>query len=484
MAVLVCITILISCGLSIPAKILPQSSQLSPSSQPDPLPDIIPNIAPDPVASREKAKHTPTRTLGDRLPDKPTLVPAYKIPVDTLGFTAPGAIYLGQRNTLASLDFLGEDHLLFTFRVPGLIRREDGHKPGEDERQIRALVVNIKTGQAEAEALWTVHDRGRYLWMLKDGHFVLRDRDILQQGDSSLVLKPLFQFPGPVDWLEMDPQQLYIVTNSREPANAEPKPGQVDSPSTAQATMEADAQNAAASPHPRTPPDPNASTSPDPKSSTPPDTVVRILERSTGKVMLVSRVRSTVHLPINSEGYLERLRGNGQTWLLNLNLFTGGSRVLGRVESSCAPDLDFISQNEFLIKSCAAKGEPRMIAFSTDGNRLWEDDATTSAIWPITVMGPDGSRLARETLQVSHAVNAFNPLDSDDIKGQLVRIINTADGSVALESAANPPLDTGGNVAISPTGNRAAILTDGAIQVFDLPPPAAPPPSPSASAAH
>jgi hypothetical protein len=99
-------------------------------------------------------------------------------------------------------------------------------------------------------------------------------------------------------------------------------------------------------------------------------------------------------------------------------------------------------------------------------------------------MGPDGTRLARETLQVSRPVNAYNPIDTDDIKGQMVRIINTADGSVALEAAANPPLDVGGNVAISPSGRRAAILTDGAIQVFDLPPAPPLPASAAAPAAH
>jgi hypothetical protein len=330
--------------------------------------------------------------------------------------------------------------------------------------------VNVKTGQPQAEALWTVHDRARYLWMLKDGHFLLRDRDILQQGDSSLVLKPLFQFPGFVDYLEMDPQRLYIVTNSHEPASVEPRPGQVDSPLNAQATIETDGKPPASAAAPVAP--------------APLDFVVRILERSTGKVMLVSRVRSTIHLPINADGYLERLRGNGQTWMLNLNYFTGGSRILGRVESSCPPVFDFISQNEFLVTTCAGRGEPRLVAFTTDGIRLWEDDATTLAIWPVTVMGPDGSRLARESLQVSRPVNAYNPIDSDDIKGQLVRIINAADGSVALEAVANPPLDMGGNVALSPTSRRAAILTDGAIQVFDLPPPPPMPAAPAPPAAH
>jgi hypothetical protein len=435
-------------GVLPPGKVIAQSNQPNPTVQSGALPDIAPNGA--------KEKHIPVRVLGDRLPEMPTVAASVTIPVAPMGFTAPGPIYLGQRHSMASLDFLNDDHLLFTFRVPGLIRRENGHKPGEDERQIRAVVVDVKTGRVEAEALWTVHDRTRYLWMLKDGHFLLRDRDGLEQGDSSLVLKPSLQFPGPVEWLEMDPQQLFMVTNSNEPAKVEAKPGQVDSPSTAAVSMEVDQQKTSPAA------DPNA-------SAPPPDTVVRILERATGKVMLVSRVRSTVHLPINATGYLERLRGNGQTWMINLNYFTGGSRILGHVESNCSPEFDFISQGEFLVSGCTAGGGTRLVAFTTDGRRLWEEDVASSETWPISVMSPDGLRLALETLVVSRPINAYTPIDSNDVKGQLVRIINAADGNIALEVAASPPLDMGGNVAISPTGQRVAVLSDRAIQVIELP---------------
>jgi hypothetical protein len=462
---LLCAYFFTPCGFLTPCGLLAQSVRLNPAGKPDALPDIVPNIAP----KTAKEKHTPVRFLGDRLPEKPTIAPAFTIPVATLGFTAPVPRSFGLEISLASLDFLGDDHLLFTFRVPGLIRRESARNEREDERQIQAVVVEVKTGRVEAEALWTVHDHARYLWMLNDGHFLLRDRDGLEQGDSSLVLKPLLQFPGPVAWLEMDPQQLYMVTNSREPAKVEAKPGQVGSPPTAAATIAVDGQNASAPA--------------DTAASAPPDTVVRILERSTGKVMLVSRVRSTVHLPINAGGYLEGLRGNGQMWVLNLNYFTGGSRIAGRIESICSPVFDFVSQSEFLVKACASGGN-RLVAFTTDGRRLWEDDMASSEIWPITVASPDGSRLARETLQASHPVNPNSALDIEDVKGQWVRIINAADGNVALEATASPPLDAGGNVAISPTGRRVAILIDGAIQVFDLPAaPALPAPS-TAPAVH
>jgi len=403
-----------------------------------------------------QTRQTRERPLPDRLPDKPSLPPAFSIPVGPLSFSAPGPLYLGTRSSLVSLDFLDEDRLLFTFRVPGLMRRDAAGSADSDERQIRAVVLALPAGTVESEALWTVHDRVRYLWALKDGHFLLRDRDGLAQGDATLELKPVLQFPGPLLWLENDPTGQFLVTNSREPAAQPTKPGEVSSPDSAKASTVVDGQKIDG-------------------QSDPPQTdlVVRILRRASGQVMLVSRARSTVHLPINADGYLESLRGSGQQWLLNLNYFTGGSRIVGRVDSACSPAFDFVSERVVLVTACNAGGGRKLVALDTAGRRLWEDLTSSAGIWPLIVRSPDGSRLAQETLAVTHEVDAYSPLAAGDVKGQLVRVFDAASGKVALETPANPALDAGGNVAISPSGRRVAVLNAGAIQVFDLP---APPP--------
>jgi hypothetical protein len=419
-------------------------------------------------AHASKEKHLP-----GRLPDKPSFPPIFTISVESLGFSAPGPIYLGQRNSLVSLDFIDDNRLLFTFRVPGLMHREPEDRAWSDERQIRAVVLALPAGNVAAEALWTVHDRVRYLWMLKDGHFLLRDRDGLEQGDATLELKPLLHFPGPLLWLEMDPSQQFLITDSREPAEAQARPGDVASPPTAQASIVSTDQSVQQDHQ-------------DPKDQKPsvPDLVVRILKRDTGQVMLVSRARAAVHLPINSDGYVESLRANGEQWMLNLNYFTGGSTVLGRVTSTCSPSFDFISQRELLVTACDGGGGHRLVAMNMDGHRLWEDLSSPQAIWPLLVMAADGSRLVRETLAVNHAVNAYSPLDAEDIKGQLVRVIDAATGKVALEASATPALDAGGNVAISPSGRRVAVLHDGSIEVFELPELPAAPVAAESRAAH
>ena len=389
------------------------------------------------------------------LPD-PSIPPKWSIPVDPLGFSPPGPIYLGARNTMASLDFIGEDKLLFTFRVPGLLHRDTTNSE-EDERQIRAVLLDLPQGTVEAENVWTLHDRARYLWMLNNGHFLLRDRNHILVGDLKLNLKPYLTFPGPLKWIEVDPTQQYIVTNSREPApsgTVKSGDGSVSSSapgisSSAAAGMDVDDQDGG-----RTP-----------------DVVVRILRRDTGKVILVSRVRSAVHLPINDMGYLDDLDGVGWQRILNLNYFDGGSRILGSVDSTCELRDDFISAHEILATGCSTNGGDKLAAMNTDGKVLWVDVVPAVAVWPQMVMAPNGRRIARETLGTTHEVNSYSPLDSDDIKGQWVTVYDAATGDMALETPASPVLDAGGNMAISPSGRRVAVVNAGAIQVFELPDP-------------
>jgi hypothetical protein len=390
------------------------------------------------------------RTLGAKFPDKPTVAPSFTIPVDALGFAAPGVLYLGMRYTFVSLDFLSEDQVLFTFRVPSLQRREAG---SEDSRQIKAVLLALPTGTIVAQARWTIHDHARYLWMLNDGHFLVRDRNSLLEGDSSLTLKPYLKYPGPLITLDLDPAQRFLITNSNEPATVVASAGNADSQVSDDSDATANSETAAG-------------------------IVLRIVNRASTKIMLATRVRSPISLATNSDGYLGALRGKSDRWTIELNAFTGpGEKPMGEIESSCVPQLEFAGEKLVLANSCTDNGNNYLTVLTTDGQTLWRDLFPEQTVWPITRMAPNGLRFARENLAASHAVATFAPLTSEEIKGQLVRIFDAVTGEVVLEAPANPVLDGGGNVAISPSGRRVALLAANGIQIFDLP---SPPPLPTA----
>ena len=367
--------------------------------------------------------------------------PAFTIAVEPLGFSAPGENYLGLRVSQASLDFLDENRLLFTFRIPGLIRRDNGGGEEGDERHIRAVLLSLPSGTVEAETVWSLHDRNRYLWILKDGHFLVRDGKELMQGNAALELKPQLRFPGKLLWIELDPSQQFLVTGSREPL----------------AVKTADPEG---SPRPETADKSEENTG---------DVLLRILHRDTGQVMLATRLRSAIHLPLGSNGYLENLHARGIEWQLNLHAFDGTVTPLARLNSTCAPASDFASPQELVATVCTTLGEHRLEAIASTGRLLWQAGISDHDVWPLLVFGRDGSRIAQETLQVGREISASAPLTTDNIKGQKVTVYDAANGHIALEAQTSPPLDAGGNIAISPSGRRVAVLNNGLIDVFELP---------------
>jgi len=379
--------------------------------------------------------------LADRLPEKPTVAPAVTIALDPLDFAAPNPVYIGHRYSMVSLDFLDDDHLLFTFRVPGLIRRTPGAQEDDAEHRIRAVVLGLPSGKVQAEALWLLHDRSRYIWPLKDGRFLFRDRNLLFESDAELQLKPFLSFPGPLLTIETDPEEQYLLTNSREPVAKAAKASNPDAGDDDQET------------------------------STAPDLVMRILRLDSGQVAGVNRVRTVRHLAFNSKGYLDSLQGVNDRWLVQLSDFKGGSRDLGSVFSLCQPKLEFISETELLATTCKTDGGYGMIAMTTGGQMLWQDSTSGYTVWPIVRRSSSGLRVLRESLAVTREIGTFWSLDSQIIKAQRLRVLNAATGNVAFEATADPVLDAGGNAAISPSGRRVAILSKGAIEVFNLPPP-------------
>jgi hypothetical protein len=250
----------------------------------------------------------------------------------------------------------------------------------------------------------------------------------------------------------LDPTQQYMVTNSIEPAKADAESGNANSTGATPASETADEET---------------------RDSAPPKFVVRILRRDDGRVMFVSRTRGVVHLPINSVGYLENLRGPTDDWTLNMNYFKGGSHLLGRVNSTCAPNNEFITDQLILATGCDSSEGIKLVAITTEGRILWDDLNPPTAVWPVQFQSDNGLRIGFETLSVTHGVGPYSPLDNDDIKGQLVRILDSATGEIVFEAPASPVLDMGGNAALSPSGRKVAVVNAGAIQVFNLP--AAPP---------
>jgi len=312
------------------------------------------------------------------------------------------------------------------------------------------MVVSISTGKIKAEAEWVVPDRSRYLWMLNNGHFLLRTNDGLEEGDEELKMKSYLRSPERLLWIQMDPKQEYIIINLLERANATDESGDGGKASNLDKSAKSSAKVQGEV------------------------LVARTMRRVSGEVVRETRVPWTSQKndwPMNSEGYLERAHEKGANWTLRLSKYSGGEgRVVGQLVSTCLPKYSFISDSEVLVSRCDPELGWVLEGFASASKPMWQRKAAANTMWPIVIPSSNGSRIAHESLLLKHAAERYKRMiGAGDLLGQTVKVFNTADGSMLMETPLTPIFDGGGNIALSPSGSRVAVMNAGAIQVFQLP---------------
>lgn len=367
-----------------------------------------------------------------------------RIPVVPLGYVAPNSFYLLSRLSSVSLDFVDKDHLLFTFRVPGLMQRLPECLPGDEDQTIRAVVLELPEGKVVQKTEWRMHDRSRYLWRLSDGRFLVRQRSTLFATDKSLQLEQYIHSDSPLESIQLSPDRKFAVIEAQ---------GKKESRETVASTM------------------PTLGDAPPPSKPV----QLFILRTDTRALVARSETLNAVEIPMVGEGHLQSIPGKQSKWLVRYLPFEGEAQTIFELDSACRPSEEPISKDVALVMTCPRSGNDHVItAVNLDGKKLWEQRWESRYIWPTFQLAQDGSRFAYSSLQVSHPIGTMDPVDEANITHQMVGVFDTQTGQLRLVKNATPVLSAGQNYALSSDGTRFAILRDEAIEVFDLPPVAAP----------
>jgi hypothetical protein len=263
----------------------------------------------------------------------PDLKPAVSIEVDALGYKAPGTFYLTYQLSSAAMGFFDNDHLLFTFRVGGLLSRVPNDPAGDDDQQIRAVVLDLRTGKVEQQSEWRMHDRSQYLWPYKDGKFLVRERDTLFVTDQSLRLEPFMTFDAGIRAIQISADRKLMVVETNEPEKIEREPTEPRQLGTGEPVK------------------------------------VRIFTLGEKTPFVETEGQGVTLLPLMGDGLLDMLEGKGQGfWVLRDVRFHDGPKVVADVKSTCQPSARPVSASVALMVGCYADGDDReVIAVSTDG---------------------------------------------------------------------------------------------------------------------
>jgi hypothetical protein len=382
----------------------------------------------------------------------PGPAPSVRIDVAPLGYTPPSRFYMVSRLASATLDFIDKDHLLFTFREGGLIPRLPGDPRDDEDQVVCAVVLDIASGKVVQKVEWRMHDHQRYLWAIGGGQFLVRQRNALYLTDSRLELRPYMQFDTALQGISIAPDRKLMMVEFEkfDPPSAESN-ANGDAPSKAPPTLGDDTL-----------------TAPVRRKST----QILILRPHEQTIIARSEARHAIDLPLVENGFLELIEGKQpDKWVIRAKPFTGDSAILGEVKSACTPTLLTLSDNVALTVGCfGGTSDHAITAFSTKGGILWQDRWAPKYIWPTFEFAENGTRFAYGSLQINHAVGTMDPFSDSDVVAQMVGVFDTETGKLELVKTASPVLSAGHNFALTTDGCRFAILREGAIEVYELPP--------------
>ena len=176
-------------------------------------------------------------------------------------------------------------------------------------------------------------------------------------------------------------------------------------------------------------------------------------------------------IPIIPAGYLDVIRGDSGRWLFTFGAAAANSRRTSLTDfiSGCRPSPVFVSDHEFLATACD-HDQRVLMAFGLDGKQLWYRTFSENYSAPSFIASEPADRFAFTRILTVVPLSIGEPLSKESSTSQEIRVLDTRSGKQVLRAYASPMQRDGQNLDLSPDGRRLALVRDGWLEVFDLPP--------------
>ncbi|MBS1821054.1 MAG: hypothetical protein JST61_03630 [Acidobacteria bacterium] len=382
-----------------------------------------------------------------------------RIPLEPLGFQLPQTQFLLAGNTMMTLDYVDDQHLLLTYSAKRLLKRLPDCPPSDQDRVIDAVLVQLPDGKAVAHTSWRVHDRGQYLWNLGKGRFMLRNRDTLTtiapamnyaKGDAFRE-RPFIETKRRIGGVLLSPNADLLVLETLDPL-----------PQTSGLEEAASASPATGSgqSHTGKPVQINFF-----KLRPSSDDEVRITPGA------AARSRTPGRIPANAAGYISILDQGQQHWAFDFNGYDGTKKELAPFDSTCRPLPMLVSPGEFIAFGCHLGHTPQVIGgFNMRGEEMWEQNLPETYISPTFAYAPEAGRFAFSRVITHTSLITDETIMPELVDSQSIIVYQTESGRQILQVKATPVARAGQNFALALDGMSLAVIRTDAIEIYPLPP--------------
>ncbi|MHB1700015.1 MAG: hypothetical protein ACYCSN_07710 [Acidobacteriaceae bacterium] len=392
--------------------------------------------------------------------------PAVRISLANLGYQSPPQYQLLMNYSTLALNFVDEEHLLLSYNARRLLRRLPNDPPDDDDQEVTALLLGVPLhgGSDAVKTLawtdWRLHDHAQYLWPLGHGRFLLRQGLELRllapiehlNTQQPLASRLLMTMPNPPVSLQISPDEKLMVLQMENRVAPAPAAGGSPAIQIGSSAMEKTYDieflhlNAEA------------------KSA----------DELAATVGGKQQASYPLDIPITEEGYLDASQSGPDRWNITYGpAVAEGKRVpLFDFISTCRPAMKFISGDEFLMVGCQRDiGRFSRGVYTVDGKERWRYDFPDPDTFETVKLAEGGSRFALGRILTSIPLSPGQRFTPDLAVAQQITVYEARTGAQLFNVQASPIQADGLNYALSPDGGRLAVVADGAVEIFNLPPP-------------
>jgi hypothetical protein len=364
-----------------------------------------------------------------------TIASNYRLPITNLGFAANANRPVTSFGYGATLTYLDESNLLFTFDPHKLRHRVGVGILNEPVRTVRAVLIDPKTHAIKHVYEWEIYGQGQYLWPAGPGRILVHvNRQLSLLGPT---LKPIQTLPleGTLDWASVSPSGDHFVVGTIHERHTEPLHRLIVE-----------------------------HTGFDPEE----DIDVRLYD-SDFKLVFSTRQSSTDRPAILSDfGELRLHPVSPHRWQLDEERWDHTTRHLITTTSYCRPSISAQSSGQLFLAGCTDVAGLRWYRMlRPDGHPVLKRNVTAGEIEHSADTSAPTEFAIRviKTTQPLYPGKAFNKIDLDS---EEISVYRARDGhQIFTTRTGDMPLMVQ-SFALSPTGHNIALLDNQSISFYTV----------------
>ncbi len=338
-------------------------------------------------------------------------------------------------NHEAALTFLDDHNLLFTFDLHRIRHRYSDGVRTETIRIIRAVIVDPVTHQTKRATDWQVQGNGQYLWPLGHGRLLVHLGHTLNLMDAHLESIRSIPVSGQLTFVSLSPDGIHIAIGTLHERHNREMHDQLAEIIHSEPEEDVDVQ----------------------------------VFDDNFKLLLTS-YQTTTHPPpvLSNVGQIRVISTKPNHWRILEYTWDRNTRVIADLLSACRPEISTpLPQSLFLVGCNTSPLRNWYRVLRSDGHPILLDPGSSREIEQ-AASSDDNSQLAVRVVHTDHTKANGDYFHKEDLVSQQISVFRVLDGKRLFGISVNASL-ADQSYALSPSGDRLAVLTDGRIFLYPMP---------------